>query len=80
MEEKNYFGIFLGYTSWSPILYRFWEQILMFFSLFFGCFLGVSFTCVAFRVNFAKVRFTDVKRGFASIYDDEVLMIFVNFL
>ena len=40
----------------------------------------MSFACVAFRVNFANVRFTDVKRGFASIYDVEVLLNFIDFL
>ena len=63
------FGRFFGYTSWSSILYRFWEQLLIVFSLFFGCFLGVSFTCVAFRVNFANVRFTQVKRRFVGSCD-----------
>ena len=48
----------------------------MFFSMFFGCFLGVSFTCVAFRVNFANVRFTEVKRRFVRSSDVTKYIVF----
>ena len=41
----------------------------MVFSLFFGCLLGLSLTCVAFRVNLANVRFIEVKRGFVRSSD-----------
>ena len=51
----------------------------MFFSLFFGCFLGVSFTCVAFRVDFANVRFIEVKRGFVRSSDVTKYISFVIF-
>ena len=35
----------------------------------FCCFFGVSFTCLAFRVNFANVRFTTVKHRFVGSCD-----------
>ena len=57
-------GDFLGAQSWRPILHGFWHQNSMVFSLIFGCFFGVSLTCLAFRVIFVNVRFTLVKRRF----------------
>ena len=41
----------------------------MFFFVTFCCFFGMSFTCVAFRVNFANVRCTLVKRRFVGSCD-----------
>ncbi len=49
------------------------------FSLIVGCFFGVSFTCVAFRVNFANVRFTKVKRRFVRSSDVTKYISFVIF-
>ena len=52
----------------------------MVFSLIFCCFFGVSFTCVAFRVNFANVRFTMRKRRFLRSSDVTTYISFVIFL
>ena len=41
----------------------------MVFFIIFCCYFGVSFTCLAFRVNFANVRFTSVKRRFVGSCD-----------
>ena len=41
----------------------------MVFASFFVVFVGMSFTCVAFRVNFANVRFTPIKRRFVGSSD-----------
>ena len=51
----------------------------MFFFITFCCFFGVSFTCVAFRVNFANVRFTMVKRRFVRSSDVTKYISFVIF-
>ena len=51
----------------------------MVFSLIFCCFFGVSFTCVAFRVIFANVRFTSVKPRFVRSSDDIKYVIFYIF-
>ena len=42
----------------------------MVFSKIFCWFFGVSFTCVAFRVTFANVRFTMVKHRLVRSSDD----------
>ena len=68
----------MGYTSWSPLLYRFWNPILFVF-ITFCCFFGMSFTCLAFRVNFANVRFTSVKRRFLRSSDVTKYISFVTF-
>ena len=51
----------------------------MVFSLIFCWFFGVSFTCVAFRVNFANVCFTSVKLRFVRNSDDLKYVIFLIF-
>ena len=60
-------------------MYRFSNKKLTVFLLFFGCFLGLSLTCVAFRVNFANVRFTGVQRGFVRSTDVTKYMSFIFF-
>ena len=51
----------------------------MVFSLIFECFFGPSFTCLLFRVIFANVRFTTVKRRFVRSSDVIKYLIFDTF-
>ena len=51
----------------------------MVFLITFCCFFGVSFTCVAFRVIFANVRFTLVKHRLVRSSDDIKYISFYNF-
>ena len=52
-KKKIILGYFWGYTSWSPILYRFWQQILMFFFIVFWLLFGSVFymCCVSSRLR-----------------------------
>ena len=52
------FGVYKLESAFVSIL----ESNFKGFFITFCCFFGVSFTCLAFRVNFANVRFTPVKR------------------
>ena len=79
-KKKKYFRRFFGYANWIPILYRFWNQNLMVSSSIVCCFFGVSFTCVAFRVIFANVRFTSVKHRLVRSSDDIFFSFFVHVL
>ena len=77
-RKKLFWDIFWVYkleSDFVPIL----GSNFNVFSLFFGCFLGVSFTCVAFRVDFANVRFIEVKRGFVRSSDVTKYISFVIF-
>ena len=56
-EQKKYFGVFCWYTIWNPISDRFWDQILIVFSLISGWFLGMFFTFVVIGVIPANVVF-----------------------
>ena len=58
-----------GVYKFESAFVSFLERIFNGFSSLFLVFVGVSFTCLAFRVNFANVRFTTVKHRFAGSCD-----------
>ena len=59
------FGVYKLESAFVSIL----ESNFNGFFITFCCFFGMSFTCLAFRVNFANVRFTAVKRRFVGSCD-----------
>ena len=67
--RKNIFWVIFGVHKLESDFVSILDLIFNCFFITFCCFFGVFFTCVAFRVNFANVRFTSVKRTFVRSRD-----------